>query len=683
MRKLLNGIDSLRAGLAIGSLALVLLPVTARAQAAVDRYQPERTRSDYGAPAASEDDYDYAAQSLRVSIWLDRDQDEIYNRGDEQRVTFQTNEDAYAVVYRIDTDGLVSVLWPRDRLDDGFVFGGHEYRLPGREAPALRISESEGEGYVQAVVSRYPFDLRSLELDFLGEGGRERYEFRVAGDPFLAMNEVNHAITGLEDSRDHVITNHARYYVHRVVDHPRYLCSQCHTDDTVRYDPYAGSCTLEIEYDYGWSNHWYATYGYYPVYWNPVYVYVDPWTWRPWVNFWYDPWYVCAPWQGWRGAYWGSYAWYDSPYYYGNCWTRWDGGDRRYRPLNRHGDPVAVRKVREFDKVSRQVVRTPLADDERQAMVARRPLAGRGDGKGGPRESIGRAGGGRDGGASVAPVAVARGEKPMVRQAERFPTANTGNRGGGLRIRPESGGGTTSVGADRPTRRHTAGDGERAPGLQPVKPVRRSAGEPTRGTSEGVRGAPQGREQDRDGVRALNPRQQETRTWNSGGRSGQGTERPARNERPTRIRSGDDSRDRGEAPATPPARGTRREDGGREGRAVEPRRGPSGNDGAREATPERGASGRRDEGAARRGDAPRAVRETPPPAARETPRAVRETPPPAREAPPPPARQEAPRRSEPSRGRDAGAGDGARSGDGGDARSGEAPARRSPNAARR
>ena len=34
---------------------------------------------------------------------------------------------------------------PRDRLDDGFVFGGHEYRLPGREAPALRIRESEGE----------------------------------------------------------------------------------------------------------------------------------------------------------------------------------------------------------------------------------------------------------------------------------------------------------------------------------------------------------------------------------------------------------------------------------------------------------------------------------------------------------------------------------------------------------
>ncbi len=288
MRKLRKDDHGLRGGLPAAVLALLLLPALAGAQDGAERYQPARTRADYDTPAVSEDDYDYAAQTLRVSVWLDRDQDEIYNRGDEQRVTFQTNEDAYAVVYRIDTDGLVNVLWPRDRLDDGFVFGGHEYRLPGREAPALRIREEEGEGYVQAVVSRYPFDLRALEIDFLGEGGDD-YAFRVAGDPFLAMNEVNFAITGLEDSRDAVITNHARYYVHRVVDHPRYLCSQCHTDDTTRYDPYAGRCTLEIDYDYGWSNRWYATYGYYPVYWNPVYVYVDPWTWRPWVNFWYDP----------------------------------------------------------------------------------------------------------------------------------------------------------------------------------------------------------------------------------------------------------------------------------------------------------------------------------------------------------------------------------------------------------
>lgn len=651
MRKLRKGNDGFHGGLPAAVLVLLLVPAFAGAQDGAERYQPARTRADYDAPAVSEDDYDYAAQTLRVSVWLDRDQDEVYNRGDEQRVTFQTNEDAYAVVYRIDTDGLVSVLWPRDRLDDGFVFGGHEYRLPGREAAALRIREEEGEGYVQAVVSRYPFDLRALEIDFLGEGGDD-YGFRVAGDPFLAMNEVNFAITGLEDSRDQVVTNHARYYVHRVVDHPRYLCSQCHTDDTPRYDPYAGHCTLEIEYDYGWSNRWYATYGYYPVYWNPVYVYVDPWTWRPWVNFWYDPWYVCAPWQGWYGSYWGCYTWYDSPYYSGNCGSRWDGGDRRHRPLNRHGDSVAVRKVHEYDKVTRQVTRSRLDDNEREAMVARRPLARREDGKGVTRGDR----------THPSPVTVARGEKPMARDMDRFTGSGGSQRGGGLRIRPEAGsGGSSAVAGERPVRRHTAGGGERAPSLQPVRPVRRSAGEPVRGEAGGVRGAPSTREQDRDGVRALNPRQSGTRTWNSGGsRSGsQGVERPTRVrpgensqdrgqppvDRPTRVRPGEGARDREPAPAERPARPPRRDDG------------PS----------------RRDESSAVRG----------------TPAPTRETPPAAREAQPapqrqdPPQRQEAPRRTEPARGRDSGD-SGARSGDNGDSRSGgDAPVRRSPAPNRR
>ena len=229
---------------ATGFVALLWLAPSAGAQTAAgsDRYQPERSRDDYGQAGDSDKDFDYAAQTLRVALWLDRDEDEIYQRGDEQRVGFQTNEDAYAVVYRIDTDGMVTVLWPRDRLDDGFVFGGHEYRLPGRESAALRINEQEGEGYVQAIVSRYPFDLRALELDFLQDAGGTRVDFRVAGDPFLAMNEVNYAITGLEDAGDHVITNHVRYYVHKRVDHPRYLCMQCHTEDSVRYDPYEGHC---------------------------------------------------------------------------------------------------------------------------------------------------------------------------------------------------------------------------------------------------------------------------------------------------------------------------------------------------------------------------------------------------------------------------------------------------------
>ena len=215
----------------------------------------------------------YAEQSLRVSIWHAKDADEIYSRGEPLSVTFQANEDAYAVLYHIDVEGRVSVLWPASRYSDGFVFGGHQYRLPTRGGERLRAGASEGQGFFHAVVSKYPFDLRDLELDFHHEPEAVAHDFYVAGDPYLAMNEVNFVVTGLEDPSEYAVSNFTSYYVHRQVDHPRYLCFQCH-DGGESYDPYRDTCTITVEYDYSWQNQWWDRWGYYPVYYYPVYVYV-------------------------------------------------------------------------------------------------------------------------------------------------------------------------------------------------------------------------------------------------------------------------------------------------------------------------------------------------------------------------------------------------------------------------
>lgn len=280
----------------------------------------------------------YAAQTLRVSVWLDKDAETVYRKGEPLRVTFQSNEDAYAVLYHIDVDGRVDILWPTSRYSDGFVFGGHQYRLPTSDAKRLRVGNDEGVGYVQAVVSRYPFDLRDLPLDFHHETGASTYDVYVAGDPYLAMNEINYTVTGLEDAAEYVITNHASYYVHRQVDHPRYLCSQCHDDDA-RVHPYRDTCTVTIQYDYGWQNQWWTTYRYYPVYYYPTYYYVDPWTGFRWVNYWYDPWYR------WPRAYaytWPHYCydWRYSPYWTWDSYAAYQSGYRRYTPLSK---PSAAR----------------------------------------------------------------------------------------------------------------------------------------------------------------------------------------------------------------------------------------------------------------------------------------------------------------------------------------------------
>ena len=275
----------------------------------------------------------YSDQTLRVSLWLDKDADQVYRRGEPVQITFQANEDAYAVIYHIDVEGRVDILWPTSRFSDGFVFGGHQYRLPSREGNRLRVGEAEGVGYVQAVVSRYPFDLRDLALDFHHENGDHAHDYYVAGDPFLAMNEVNYAVTGLEDAGEFVITNYVSYYVHRQVEHPRYLCYQCHDTD-VAYEPYRDTCAVSIHYDYGWMNEWWGSYGFYPAYYYPTYYYVDPWTHARWVNYWYDPWYrwPVVAFYDWRDP---CYSWHYSPYWRSDSWTANEQGNRRYTPLDR------------------------------------------------------------------------------------------------------------------------------------------------------------------------------------------------------------------------------------------------------------------------------------------------------------------------------------------------------------
>ena len=473
------------------------------------------------APApAGDGKFDYAAIDLRVGVWTGRAADEVYRKGDAMTVGFQTNADAYAVVYHIDAEGRVTVLWPRSRMDDGFVFGGHEYQLPVQGGPALRAAQVEGEGFVEAVVSRYPFDLRALQLDFHHEPTAEPVDFRVVGDPFLAINEVNFAITGLENAEDHVVTNYAAYYVHREVDHPRYLCGQCHFDDGPQYDPYGDTCSLNISVDYRWNNGWWSSYGYYPVYYNPCYVYVDPWTWRPWVNFWYDPWW-CAP--AVSVCYWPTpcYPWYDSPYYGGDCYTG-NNGKPRYAPLNPNGQggDGTRTKTREYGPIT-------------------------------PMLAAGGAGASR-GAATLDARTAYKGEPRATRSAPTIGDAVRTRSTAGLRIR-EGGSvrGGTSGAQDRV--RHTAAGARTPASLVPVSSEPTGGGQRLRtpGTVGGAqqRAQVEQRSRTRSGAegRAITPvapRQKGTRIWNTGRSGGSdGTRRPEQVRPGGRSGGSDSSRD--------------------------------------------------------------------------------------------------------------------------------------------
>jgi hypothetical protein len=310
-------------------------------------------------------------RDLRVHVWHGRDDDDPYSKGEQLDLSFRTNDDAYVVVYRIDTEGYVEVLWPGSRFDDGFAYGGHTYDLPPRDGGhRLRVSNVKGVEYIQTIASEYPFDLRDLAIDFAFDREETvRYDYEVAGDPFLAVNDINYAITGLEEDVDFLVTDWTHLYVESKVEYARYSCNQCHVDDD-DYHAYVDTCSqVTIRYDFGWYDRWYTRYGWYPVYYDPLYVYWDSFYYRPYYN-WYYPVYYRWP------SYYTSiynrpyrvYSWYDSDYYRGDYRRRYRDGYTRTRPLypDRGGSVNGrIKDVIRGDTASRGD-RTRLGDGERR-----------------------------------------------------------------------------------------------------------------------------------------------------------------------------------------------------------------------------------------------------------------------------------------------------------------------------
>lgn len=85
-----------------------------------------------------------------------------YSPGDPVRVKFESTDDGYLIVFRVDGDGYVRVLFPLDPDLDPFIRGGKQYELRGRgEREAFRADDRDGNGMVYAALSREPLDLRA------------------------------------------------------------------------------------------------------------------------------------------------------------------------------------------------------------------------------------------------------------------------------------------------------------------------------------------------------------------------------------------------------------------------------------------------------------------------------------------------------------------------------------------
>jgi hypothetical protein len=174
--------------LALALLVLALVPAgTARAVARV----PEAGASE--------------APRLTADVWINKEEGGVYRPGESMRVFFRSNTDAYVLVYNIDTEGYIHLVYPYGPADPLRVEGGRTYIIPQRHDPYDLVADGPaGMEFVVAVASRFPFQnlpwyltTGAPESEAAGRGGDEEDELdsgAIVGDPYVGMERLNRRI---------------------------------------------------------------------------------------------------------------------------------------------------------------------------------------------------------------------------------------------------------------------------------------------------------------------------------------------------------------------------------------------------------------------------------------------------------------------------------------------------------
>ncbi len=253
----------------------------------------------------------FSLARVGVEVWTDRGQDAVYKPGDLMQVKVRASDDAYLLVYEIDTDGNVRVLFPYQG-QSGFVEGRRTVRVPDEDSNVeLVVEQNTGEAYIVALTSEEPFldmpwylrpyDPRSEGVDYEGQPDDEEgvsSDGRIVGDPFVAMERIRRRVLRSPEDPGAFGTAYTSYYVHERVRYPRYLCNDCHRPSRWAwwdgFDPYYSTCSVvDFRINWGWSwgpGYWFGN--------VPYFCYVPRANCPPrWRHGWNAPWY--SSWDGW------------------------------------------------------------------------------------------------------------------------------------------------------------------------------------------------------------------------------------------------------------------------------------------------------------------------------------------------------------------------------------------------
>ena len=114
-----------------------------------------------------------------IQLWISNDR--RFLPGDRAKVQVRTKDDGYLIVFHVDPDGHLRVLFPLDPDKDNFVRGGKKYEVRGRGGRESFEADGKGRGTVYAAVSRDPFRFEGFVLD-------DHWDYRALAPCRLSTN---------------------------------------------------------------------------------------------------------------------------------------------------------------------------------------------------------------------------------------------------------------------------------------------------------------------------------------------------------------------------------------------------------------------------------------------------------------------------------------------------------------
>jgi hypothetical protein len=257
-----------------------------------------------------------------IRLWINNER--RFLPGDRAKVEVRTRDDGYLLVFHVDPEGHLRVLFPLDPDRDSFVRGGKKYEVRGRgDRESFENDNTTGKGTVYAAVSRDAF-----RFDGFVVGDHWDYRAlapsRLPDDPEQELNELVRRMA--QGDFDYDLLNY--YVLDRVAyrsDYSRYYGSSydnwCYSFSCSSY--YGSPFSIGIAFGRPYRRYYYDPYFYaYDPFYNP---------------FFYDPYYYAAVYRPHYVYPYSRYYVYNRYYYDRSYYDRYRTYRQPYTPYRFRG----------------------------------------------------------------------------------------------------------------------------------------------------------------------------------------------------------------------------------------------------------------------------------------------------------------------------------------------------------